>query len=352
MDVFSYSRLQKYQDCPGGFYRHYVQKVQEPATEPLLLGGGSHSVIQAAIVLNRRDDGFFKVISGIIGGSLGVNPDELFNMTCQDAVFARFLPGINVEDHFCNYMEDNPFSPQLQGYIDVWRDAGDFVDLTDWKTNRISYKPLDTKQLALYAWRLNQITGKPVRGTLVFLRSREEFSHDYTEDEMEYAREWALDTATEIQDLIMQNDPGLFPATPGDACRYCGFAQECIEGHLYPVPGEIRTSGEAEYLAGEIFRLEQALSLMKDSLKTYVKNCGPVSVGKRQFAFSPSVWWKWNKNAITSAIDKIVALKRDPNEYLSIGSYHLKRLGWTEAEIKALGAVKQVSNNFKDVALK
>jgi len=357
MEIFSYSRLSKYQDCPGAFYRRYVQSVQEPHTEPLLLGSASHSVIQAAIVMDRQDEWFFKVMSGIIAGSLGVNSDELFKMTFQEAVFKRFQPGIKVEDYFCRYLDDNPFVPQLQGYIDLWRDAGEFVDLSDWKTNRIPYRPLDTKQLGLYAWQLNQATGKRVKGTLVFLRTGEEFSHDYTSVETDEARQWALTVAQDIQEKLYRVSRGedhgdLFPSTPGDACRYCGFASECIDGRLYPVPGEVRTPQEAEFLAREIFRLESALTQMKDSLKTYVKNCGPVVVDKRQFTMSQSTWWKWNRQAVSSAIDKIQSMNLDPNDYLSLSAYHLKRLGWTDAEIKALGAVQQVSWRFGDTSLK
>jgi len=62
-------------------------------------------------------------------------------------------------------------SPIIQGYIDLWWE--DFLEDTvlDWKTNRKKYTPKANHQLGLYAWALNQITGKErITASLVFLR--------------------------------------------------------------------------------------------------------------------------------------------------------------------------------------
>ncbi|MCL6477065.1 MAG: PD-(D/E)XK nuclease family protein [Peptococcaceae bacterium] len=356
MEVFSYSRLSKYEDCPAAFYRHYVLEAPEMPSEPLVLGKASHTVIETAMRLGQKDEHFFRLMSKAVldTAPVQIDPEEVFSLTYNDTVLREFHPGNKIEEHLLTPLsDDDPFAPQIQGYIDLWRDDS-LVQLIDWKTNRKAYAPTDTKQLGLYAWYLSKLTGKAVRGKLVFLRLNEVIEHQFSYRDMEDAREWALALALEIQRKLYRVNKGedyrgLFPATPGDPCRYCGFAFECVNGEL-PVPGEIKSYNEAVNLGAEVLRLEAALDQMKGHLKGYVEACGPVVVDGRKFEMSPSVYWNWSSEAVQAAIKKIEGLKKDPYSFLRLDSYQMKKLKWDEKDFESLGAVKKTKYAFKHVS--
>lgn len=348
MEEFSFSRLNKYAECPGGFYRYYCMKVDEPPTLPLVSGKGAHSVIESAMRLEKKDALFFRVVSKMVADNapLTIDPEELYQLTYQDMVLNEIHPGNKIEQHIkLPLISGDPMSPTIQMYIDINRDEGNYIQLIDWKTNRKSYFPTETKQLPLYAWALNQIYNKPVRGKLAFLRTKETPEHEFSAAEMDEARQWAIDLALEIQDKLYQVQHGadyreLFRTNPGGACRYCGYSFECIEGEL-PVPGEIKTYNEAQALGGQIIRLESALEQMKSLMKDYVQTCGPVAVpGNRQFIMQESSYFKWTPAAIQAAYERMKLENQNPFEYFSLTATQTKKLGWGENLIKELGARK------------
>ncbi|SHE95682.1 PD-(D/E)XK nuclease superfamily protein [Desulfofundulus australicus DSM 11792] len=357
MEVFSYSRLSKYESCPAAFYRHYCLHAEGVPSEASVTGKAAHAVIEAAMKLGCKEEMFFRVMSEIALATspLEIKPEQVFILTYRNPVLREFHPDNRVEEHFVVPLDDeDPFAPKVQGYIDLWRD-GSHIELIDWKTNYKAYKPTDTHQLGLYAWYLSRRTGRAVRGKLVFLRLNEVLEHEFSYRDMEGAREWAYTLAQEIQDKLCMINEGadhqqLFPTRVGDACRECEYAVECIDGNLPPVPGEVRTYREAEALGAEILRLDAALGRMKDALKAYVSACGPVVVGGRQFALVPSVYWKWNAKSLEAAFRKMEQEGRNPFDFLSLGSTQIKKLGWGEDVLRKLGAVKRESISFRDVA--
>ncbi|OPX89449.1 MAG: PD-(D/E)XK nuclease superfamily protein [Pelotomaculum sp. PtaB.Bin104] len=355
MEVFSHSRLSKYESCPAAFYRHYVLEAPEVPSEPLVLGKACHTVIETAMRLGQKDENFFRLMSKAVldTAPIPIEPEEVFSLTCNDSVLREFHPGNKIEEHLLASLSDEPFAPQVQGYIDLWRDEN-CVQLVDWKTNRKAYTPTDTKQLGLYAWYLSKLTGKAVRGKLVFLRLNEAIEHQFSCRDMEDAREWALTLALEIQKKLYkvskgEDCQGLFPATPGDPCRYCGFAFECVNGEL-PVPGEIKSYDEAVKLGAEVLRLEAALNQMKGYLKGYVEACGPVVVGGRKFLIAPTNYWDWSSEAVQAVIKKIEEGKKDPYSFLKPDSYQMKKLKWDEKYYEILGAVRKTKYAFKHVS--
>lgn len=357
MEIFSYSRLSKCESCPAAFYRHYCLHAEGVPTEALVIGKAAHAVIEAAMKLARKDETFFRVASemALATSPLEINPEEIFNLTYRNIVLREFHPENRIEEHFIVPLDDeDPFAPQIQGYIDLWRN-GSHIELIDWKTNRKAYNPTDTYQLGLYAWYLSKVTGRAVRGKLVFLRLNEVLEHEFSYRDMENAREWAYTLAREIQDKLCTINEGadhreLFPTKVGDACRNCEYAAECIDGNLPPVPGEVRTYQEAEALGADILRLDAALGQMKDILKAYVAACGPVTVGERQFALVPSIYWKWDPKSLEAAFEKIKQEGKNPFDFLSLSAKQIEKLGWSENMLHELGAAKRKSVSFRDIA--
>jgi hypothetical protein len=268
-------------------------------------------------------------------------------------VFNEFDLDNNIEGHFQVPLSDDPFAPEIQGFIDLWR-SEDMINLTDWKTNRKVYNPIETKQLGLYAWYLANLTGQVVIGKLVFLRFNETREHRFTYRDMEDAREWALTLSLEIQEKLYQVSTGedyksLFPSTPGDSCRNCGYAFECINGEL-PVPGKLKTYEEAIELSTEVLRMESALEQSKSMLKTYVEACGPVTVGGRKFQMNPTTYWDWSSAASKAAFDRLEKEGKDPYAFMKPDSYQTKKIKWGEKEFESLGAIPKPRYYFKHVS--
>jgi len=357
VQVFSFSRLDKFQRCPAAFHAQYILGGTEPPTEPLILGKAVHAVIQAALATGRDDTAFFRAVSHAVAdmAPVGIDPEEVLRLACQPAVL-REIPHVNrIEQHFQMPLDPaDPFGPEIQGYLDLWRDDGPEALLVDWKTNRNAYGPLNTHQLGLYAGWLSQSTGKPVRGKLVFLRTGEIREHLYDPDNgIAAAREWALETALEIRERLYRLQSGgsretLFPATPGDACTYCGWAASCAGGEI-AVPAAAQDYGEAVALGRKILRLEGALDILKGHLRGYVENHGPVQVDSREFRIAPSNYWKWPQESLRAAVTAMEAEGFDPFQVLSLTAAGLKKLPWDDERIRALGAVFQSREDFRHV---
>ncbi|MCS5696965.1 PD-(D/E)XK nuclease family protein [Desulfofundulus thermocisternus] len=359
MNVFSFSRIEMFA-CPARWHRHYVLKLSEPPTGSLVLGKVCHSVIQMAALTQRLDEEFFRQAADVISANapLKVDPDEVFNLTYQPLVLEEISAGGRVEDHLTCPVNEEPFSPQIQAYIDLWRPEVDYISLVDWKTGYKMYSPEDTMQLKLYSWLLSRNTGtNRVRARLVFLRHRQVEEEMIGPSGMKMARDWAEEKINEIIERLIRIERGephqeVFPAVPGDTCRTCGWAYECIDGVLPPVPGEIKTMRQAEQLAAEILRLEAALEQMKALLKGYVKTAGPVVVGSRQFCETTSVSWDFSKEALKAAVGYIAKKGDSIYDHITLSSKKLKKLGWSDAFIASLGAEKKVTKKFTHVAVK
>lgn len=356
MQVFSPSRLEKFDTCPAAGYRKYVLELPEPATEAATIGKAAHAVIAQAVRDGRKDFEFFTSLCNAVGAAVEVDSGELLRLTYRPEVLGFFVSGTRVEEHFQVLLDpDDPFSPELQGFIDLWAPNGGEVLLVDWKSGYKEYSPTDKYQLGLYAWRLYQETGLPVKGHLVFLRSGNVFEHLYTpENGISEAHAWALNVAADVQKRLYEVQNGgdsreLFPARPGPHCKYCGWAHDCT-GEKIAVPGELTAPEEAETVARKILLLEGALDALKEPLRAYVDKNGPVVVDDKEFRLSPSRYWKWPQEALSQAVAQMQKEGIDPLTVLSLTSTGLKKLGWDEEKCKSLGADLAETLQFRCVS--
>ncbi|WP_382391922.1 RecB family exonuclease [Lentibacillus juripiscarius] len=231
MMIFSFSRLNLYKQCPNRFYNKYVLEKDEPMTQPLALGKAVHKAIEDKINGIPHQE-------SILNGYAEANfHEELTQSEIADLVEKAPVQSAmgDTETYFKLKLADEANAPQLQGFIDLIQPNG---RITDWKTNRVPYKTLDNHQLALYAWVVSQLKGlHSVEGCLYFIRFRKESNHVFTPEEMEQARQWALDTANEINGrlALLKSHPDnagmLFPAHPSKLCRHCPFAWECLKNN-------------------------------------------------------------------------------------------------------------------------
>lgn len=359
MQVFSPSRLEKFDTCLAAGYRKYVLELPEPATTAATIGKAAHAVIARAALEARKDFEFFESLCHAVGAAAEVDPGELLRLTYRPEVLSFFRVSVAyIEDHFQVPLDpDDPFGPELQGYIDLWGRDKNEVLLVDWKSGYKEYSPTDKYQLGLYAWKLYQETGLPVKGHLVFLRSGNVFEHVYTTgDGIEEAHAWALNIAADVRKRLYEVQKGgdpqeIFPARPGPHCRYCGWAHDCT-GKEIIVPGELTAFEEAETIAREILRLEGALDVLKEQLRAYVENNGPVVVDDKEFKLAPSKYWKWPQGALVQAVARMEQEGIDPLTVLSLTSTGLKKLRWDEEKCRSLGANLAETLQFKCVSAK
>lgn len=237
--VYSFSRITLFSECRYAWYLKYIQNIQEPITQPLELGKAVHEAIE--LLLTGKCKSVDEACSVSIQKSkLPLEFTEVKILVNRDEVI-KLIGKVNpehVESHFQLRLDpEDEFSPEIQGYRDYIKIPGPVTQIWDWKTNRISYEPEHTNQLALYAWAESEISGvEEVIGKLIFLRKRSEQREKmalYDKKDMEEARKWALDIAQEIEGCTLalavgENPDDLFPASPGTRCRYCGYAAQCV----------------------------------------------------------------------------------------------------------------------------
>ena len=350
MKVFSFSRLSTFENCPYSFYKKYVEEIKGQPTEALLLGKACHAVIEMALKKRATHESFFKTAAELIAAMEEIEADQIFNLTYQSIVLQYIQKTeTKTEEHFIFPLNSHA---ELQGYIDLYIPNNDHIELIDWKTNRAEYLPQDTHQLGLYAHYLIQKYQKPVVGKLVFLRTGKEKVQVYNKNVVEPALEWALRTTQQIQSAlekckIEKEILQYFPRREGTVCQYCEFAVECTRSEYNP--REIRNQKEALRVAQELFKLEAAISSLKENLKAWVKTHGPVRVDDKEYKFAPSKYWKWPAQSLHRAVEEMEKEGIDPFTVLSLTSTGLKKLKWDEEKIESLGANLRETQNFKCV---
>lgn len=347
MDIFSYSRIKKFVDCPAAFYRKYVLNLPEIPSPEALKGRAGHAVIRAAGTAGGLEH--IGAALSAVCALAGLKEDEFACLLDSEHVREAVEKGGWFESHFEVPLDEFPLAPSIQGYIDYFRfrEEPDCIELNDWKFGHQVYHPLETNQLGLYAYYLAQKYGKPVRCRLVFLQAGKVTEHVYSEEDIEAARLWALENASEIQKRLTRLDPQdpyqTFPPKHSHLCGYCTWAAECVDGTVPDIP---ETMEQAQELGAKILHLEGCLDAMKEKLKVFVEANGPVPVDGKQFYFSESVNWKWSRDALAKAYQALLESGMNPFDVFTITASGLKKAPWQESELLDFGAKKSPSKRF------
>jgi len=366
--IFSYSRLKTF-DCPRRFYHKYVLRKKEPSGPAAFLGKVVHGAIERIISGkdNNEKDAVQKSLE-IMQEEERENGFEPPEVNIGEAIAltrnakAKKHMG-KAEEHFELPLDpNNLFSPILQGYIDLYNNSPNNiydVVLTDWKTNRSPYHPLDNHQLGLYAWALSKLTGaEKVLGILRFVRYKEtKEAHLYTAKDMETARKWALDRANIIELKLVQLEAGkdpekLFPEKPESGlCRYCSFTGVCSGSGNNNMLGEIKTYEDAVKIAARSLQLKAELDRLQEILKDYCQKTGsPIVVGQQQYSQSLSTRWTFTKISKKAIFDELTAKKIDPLSVFTLGSNEIKTLnkyGFDDNKLKEIGGKKKTTESYR-----
>ena len=227
--IFSFSRLSLYEQCPYRFFNKYILGKKEPVTQPLALGKAVHKAIEDKINGVNHEQA---ILNGYIEAEFHeeLEYEEISDLVYKAPIQKRMG---ETEVYFKLPLSSKGRTPIIQGYIDVFQPNGTLID---WKTNRVPYNVLDSKQIALYCWAISQIKNmEKVEGNYYFLRFRKKSSFVFNQRDMDQARKWALDLAIEINEkldlyfLFPNKYRELFPAKPSRLCQYCPFSVGCFK---------------------------------------------------------------------------------------------------------------------------
>ena len=357
MNVFSYSRLERYANCPKSFFYKYILEMEEPVSEPLALGKAVHAAIEKFLKAqwaNEKKDMSACVAEAVAEALVPISFDEALQLCLNPVVRERtFCYGPpEIEQRF-DVQLDDAGSYGLQGTVDYSeRNLTDDKTclLLDWKTNRVKYGA-DCLQMRLYAAVLaRRYKVRQVMAQLVFLRYHGEACVETAFIDaraMEDAWQWAIEKAREIEGNLASlqafgGDPEtLFPARPCAFCHNsCGYAYQCTRG-VTLLPAQVSSQDEAEALAGDLIRLEAATTVMKEALKKWAATTQrPIRLPGGEYRFVPSIAWTFGEAGLQNLCDRITRMGENCWRYLSIGAAQLKKLRMEDQELLLYGKRK------------
>lgn len=333
--------------CWYKFYCRYVLKLPSSPGLPLIFGKACHSVIETAIKAKNTE--IIPMLVDVAAGSNDLDDEKETMLKCvnTNAVHAAIKTGGEVEEYFQFPLDDSPFAPSLRGFIDFKQKNGKAVVITDWKTNRSTYHPTETYQLALYAAAMKKKHSLPVVGRLAFLRFNQVIEHEYTDTEINESLEWARDTAYECearkQRIKMGHDPlEVFPKSPGN-CEWCDYKHFCLAPKT-EILEAILTLEDAQKIAEGIMFIKEKIKLHEGRLKNYINTQGPVETARCKAKINISEYFLFNLKARKAVVEEMQKQKLNIGSILKIGSDAqkdlIKKHGWTEQTFIDLGATK------------
>lgn len=104
-------------------------------------------------------------------------------------------------------------------------------------------------------------------------------------------------------------------------------------------------SEEALQVAIEIERLESVIAQLKDHLKRYVEEHGPVVTSKYRWHFQQSVSWSFDGGKLEEMCALMALEGVNPWNMLSLPSSSHKKLGWDDSVLSRFGR-RKVTRRF------
>lgn len=106
------------------------------------------------------------------------------------------------------------------------------------------------------------------------------------------------------------------------------------------IGNKIESAEEAIRVANEVERLEAVIKVMKDQMKAYVDKNGPIETDSVVWDYNESASFSFTADQLKRVAENIVLEGKNPWELMSISASNLKKLGWEESFVEALGTKK------------
>lgn len=107
------------------------------------------------------------------------------------------------------------------------------------------------------------------------------------------------------------------------------------------IGNKIQTAEEAVRIANEVERLEAVIKVLKDQMKVYVDQNGPIETDTVVWDYNVSNSFSFDAEGLKRVAENIVLEGKNPWELMSISAANLKKLGWEDSYIETLGKKKQ-----------
>lgn len=341
----SHTKLECAEACLYRYKKCHIDKTPERPSWPLLIGRATHAAI-AAYTRHCIDTSSATDLSAVPAiarqacfsgndapGALALAEvaDILRTFAESHIVTADSLIGLEERVPETWRPPDSwPGRPNLAdrhvfvGIIDRL-DAGEdgyTAIITDYKTDWQVRSQVDVErdvQLRRYAWLVH--SEYPYFRTF---RVRLDFVRHAIVREVQFGVDVVLETE---QELIAAVDRlaslKTWPATPGEGCAICGFAAECPALKS----DEIRacaTPEDALKVAAQLIVFERRAGELKEMLKAYCAQAGPVSINGVQWGHIRTV--SQTVEDVKTFAERLQAAKLDPWSYLAADGRKLKTL--------------------------
>lgn len=293
---YSFSALELFDSCPHAYRLIRLDKIPRAESEPLKIGGDTHKLVGDYLsrLVNTGQQTDWAWAEGLFDSTTHPEAQEIFRRFVENFVlspmeapciekklaFNRAWQPVDwfAKDAFFRMIADFTF---LQGGLAV---------VKDFKTNRAIIE-IDSDniplQLRIYGWGVKRALYPDTQEVLLQLH----FLRYGAEREILLAPEDLDGVPEELESRISKIEAEKeFAPTPGSFCGWCGVTSHCPVMAQALVPAQVMyptTQDDAVKAATLLLMIAEMDKALKEHLKRYVKEFGPVLVG--DMVYGPSV---------------------------------------------------------------
>lgn len=321
--MLSYSQLNAYNTCPQQYKFKYIDNLIPEWDEPISLGSALHTAI-ASYLTDSIAVGSMAIDRAWMFLETALNLANIQGTLRQEAekVFNNFVSRFELDfsanpqiEHHILLDEDEPFSPPVQGYLDLLYKKGNKAKVIDFKTGQAFVK--DYLQAEIYAYLVMSADDKIEWVDVEFDYVRFDYQDTVSFDRSIIPRvaKYILDR----QKLIESED---FKPRLGQHCWVCPFSHLCPAMHLRESLAPPRSPQDAEALALELLKTQARLDFIKKALSAYVKENANVKVAGQEIGY-------FERTTVNYDLPKLVSRMEekglDPYQFLSVNRTKFKR---------------------------
>jgi len=342
---YSFSALELFDNCPFAFKKIRLEKIPRGESEPLIIGKDCHELVSN--YLSRLVDTGQSTDWEWAGAHLtpSIHPDaaDIFKWFMENFVLPPGIeaPGIEKKLAFTRTWQPTEFfapDAYFRAVVDFTFRQGGLVCVTDWKSNMMVTEIEKNLQTRIYGWAVRQTLYPDAQEILLrlhFLRYGADREILLLPEDLDTVPQ-ELEAKISIIEREKQFDP-----TPGSFCGWCGVTAHCpvmaqalIPANvLYPVNHE-----DAVKAATLLLAIGTMDKMIKEHLKKYVQQNGPIHVGDQIYGPSQSTTYDLDPREITEhllgeglEVDQVWGLLNLTKTSLERGLKKLKRKDLLEA---------------------
>ncbi|MFA5111197.1 MAG: PD-(D/E)XK nuclease family protein [Desulfobaccales bacterium] len=316
---YSFSALELFDSCPWAYKLVRLEKIPRGESEALVTGSTVHKVV--ADYLNRL------ILNGLqTDWEWAGKVDFLDVPNDVHEIWARFwnnfvlppgmeAPGVEKKLAFDRAWQPTGFfgpDAYFRMVVDLAYRQGSLAVIQDWKTNRVIPETVEKNlQLRIYGWGTRQALFPAAQEILLRLH----FLRYGAERELLLLPE-DLDTVPqelEAKIAVIEAEKHFDP-TPGSFCGWCGVTAHCPVMAQALVPANILypvNHGDAVKAATLLLAIEEMGKVIKNHLKAWVMEYGPVPVGNVIYGPSSSVSYELDPEQV---VNDLLAQGLEPSQ--------------------------------------